>query len=197
MMRSLSFCFDPTRTPGVAVSDCIADHCPAGARGFRPDPLGFIRANMRIAPVPTLPEIRLYTAHPASGLWRLAELDEDGSGPSPPYWAYHWAGGAALARHILDRPETVTGGRVLDLGAGSGIVGIAAAKAGAREVIAAELDRYARDYALPHMREFPPFLFCSLRLRSRTWLSTYGDLKTGSFDDERRFHRNRSLALAA
>jgi predicted nicotinamide N-methyase len=59
------------------------------------------------------------------------------------YWAYHWAGGAALARHILDRPETVTGGRVLDLGAGSGIVGIAAAKAGAREVIAAEIDRYA------------------------------------------------------
>ena len=129
--------------PGVAVSDCVADHCPAGARGSRPDPPGFIRANMRIAPVPTLPEIRLYTAHPASGLWRLAELDEDGSGPSPPYWAYHWAGGAALARHILDRPETVTGGRVLDLGAGSGIVGIAAAKAGAREVIAAEIDRYA------------------------------------------------------
>jgi predicted nicotinamide N-methyase len=129
--------------PGVAVSDRVADHGPAGARGSRPDPPGFIRANMRIAPVPTLPEIRLYTAHPASGLWRLAELDEDGSGPSPPYWAYHWAGGAALARHILDRPETVTGGRVLDLGAGSGIVGIAAAKAGAREVIAAEIDRYA------------------------------------------------------
>ena len=125
------------------MSDCVADHGPAGARASRPDPLGFIRANMRIAPVPTLPEIRLYTAHPASGLWRLAELDEDGSGPSPPYWAYHWAGGAALARHILDRPETVTGGRVLDLGAGSGIVGIAAAKAGAREVIAAEIDRYA------------------------------------------------------
>jgi predicted nicotinamide N-methyase len=128
---------------GVAVSDCVAVHGRAGARGSRPDPLGFIRANMRIAPVPTLPEIRLYTAHPASGLWRFAELDEDGSRPSPPYWAYHWAGGAALARHILDRPETVTGGRVLDLGAGSGIVGIAAAKAGAREVIAAEIDRYA------------------------------------------------------
>ena len=129
--------------PGVAVSDCVADHGSAGARGSRPDPPEFIRANMRIAPVPTLPEIRIYTAHQASGLWRLAELDEDGSGPSPPYWAYYWAGGAALARHILDRPETVTGGRVLDLGAGSGIVGVAAAKAGAREVIAAEIDRYA------------------------------------------------------
>src|SRR6202047_3096158 len=74
---------------------------------------------MRIAPVPTLPEIRLYTAHPASGLWRFAELDEDGSRPSPPYWAYHWAGGAALARHILDRPETVTGGRGVALRAAS------------------------------------------------------------------------------
>jgi hypothetical protein len=58
----------------------------------RPDPPGFIRANMRIAPVPTLPEIRIYTAHPASGLWRLAELDEDGSGPSPPLSAPAWVG---------------------------------------------------------------------------------------------------------
>lgn len=121
----------------------------------RPDPLTFIKANMRIAPVPALPEIRLYAAHPASGLWRLThpkeraaepeeegtEADEDGPEPQPPYWAYAWAGGAVLARYILDRPETVAGLRVLDLGAGSGLVGIAAAKAGAREVIASEIDR--------------------------------------------------------
>ncbi|MCF6115023.1 50S ribosomal protein L11 methyltransferase [Mesorhizobium muleiense] len=110
---------------------------------------------MRIAPVVALPEIRLYAAHPASGLWRLTrpqgraaepeeeanEADEDGPEPQPPYWAYAWAGGAVLARYILDRPETVAGLRVLDLGAGSGLVGIAAARAGASEVIASEIDR--------------------------------------------------------
>jgi predicted nicotinamide N-methyase len=101
----------------------------------------FIRANLPVAPVPAIPEIRLHKAGPASGLRRLAELDEHGFGS--PYWAYYWGGGLALARHILDRPETVAGRRVLDLGAGSGIVGIAAAKAGASEVIAAETDRYA------------------------------------------------------
>jgi predicted nicotinamide N-methyase len=120
----------------------------------RPDPAAFIAANMHIAPVPSVPEIRLYTAHPGSGLRRLVEreelagepddandADDDRPEPQPPYWAYAWAGGAVLARYILDRPETVAGRRVLDLGAGSGLVGIAAAKAGARQVTAAEIDR--------------------------------------------------------
>ena len=116
----------------------------------RPDPTEFIRANMRLAPVPSLPEIRLHTPHPASGLRRLTdphhssdtvEADNDEPEPQPPYWAYVWAGGAVLARHILNHPQTVAGGRVLDLGAGSGLVGIAAAMAGARDVIAAEIDR--------------------------------------------------------
>ncbi len=108
---------------------------------------------MRIAPVPSLPEIRLHTPHPASGLRRLTDphqssddddtvgLDDDEPEPQPPYWAYVWAGGAVLARHILDHPQTVAGRRVLDLGAGSGLVGIAAAMAGASAVIAAEIDR--------------------------------------------------------
>ncbi|RWE35983.1 MAG: methyltransferase [Mesorhizobium sp.] len=100
---------------------------------------------MRLSPVPSLPEIRLYTAHPGSGLRRLLEPDDDADDgtaePQPPYWAYAWAGGAVLARYILDRPSTVAGRRVLDLGAGSGLVGIAAAKAGASAVIAAEIDR--------------------------------------------------------
>jgi predicted nicotinamide N-methyase len=94
-------------------------------RGPNLDLQQFIRANLPIAPVPAIPEIRLHKAGPASGLRRLAELDEHGFGS--PYWAYYWGGGLALARHILDRPETVAGRRVLDLGAGSGIVGIAAA----------------------------------------------------------------------
>ncbi|UCI10055.1 class I SAM-dependent methyltransferase [Mesorhizobium sp. B1-1-8] len=102
---------------------------------------------MRLAPVPSLPEIRLYMAHPGSGLRRLLEPDDDSglddhlAEPQPPYWAYAWAGGAVLARYILERPSIVAGKRVLDLGAGSGLVGIAAAKAGARAVIATEIDR--------------------------------------------------------
>lgn len=109
----------------------------------RPDPLEFIRANTHLVPIPSLPEIRLHTAHQATGLWRLAEPDEDGADSPPPYWAFPWAGGMALARYILDRPETVAGRRVLDLGAGSGLVAIAAAIAGAGEVTATEIDRYA------------------------------------------------------
>jgi predicted nicotinamide N-methyase len=82
----------------------------------------------------------LHKAGPKSGLWRLAELDQD---LVAPYWAYHWGGGLALARHILSHPEIVAGRMVLDLGAGSGIVAIAAAKAGAKNVIAADIDPYA------------------------------------------------------
>ncbi|WP_246687167.1 50S ribosomal protein L11 methyltransferase [Mesorhizobium sp. B2-5-9] len=97
---------------------------------------------MRLTSVPALPEIWLYTAHPSSGLRRLVEGDDaDSQEPQPPYWAYAWAGGAVLARYVLDHPEIVAGRRVLDLGAGSGIVGIAAGKVGACEVMAAEVDR--------------------------------------------------------
>ncbi|TPK24481.1 methyltransferase [Mesorhizobium sp. B2-5-9] len=108
----------------------------------RLDPAEFIKANMRLTSVPALPEIWLYTAHPSSGLRRLVEGDDaDSQEPQPPYWAYAWAGGAVLARYVLDHPEIVAGRRVLDLGAGSGIVGIAAGKVGACEVMAAEVDR--------------------------------------------------------
>jgi len=105
------------------------------------DPIEFIRANLPLAPVPGIPEIQLHKALPSSGLGRLAAWDELGFGS--PYWAYYWAGGLALARYILDHPEIVAGRRVLDLGAGSGLVAIAAAKAGAKQVIAAEVDAYA------------------------------------------------------
>jgi predicted nicotinamide N-methyase len=104
------------------------------------DPATFIRDNLTLGPARLLPEIQLYAAHPASGLWRLVGRGET---DAPPYWAYPWAGGTALARYILDRPDTVAGLRVLDLGAGSGVVAIAAAKAGAREVAAVDIDRNA------------------------------------------------------
>lgn len=106
----------------------------------QPTPDRFIRENTRLRPVPSVPEIVLHTAHEATGLWRLLDGDPD---PEPPYWAFPWAGGLALARHILDRPDTVAGRRVLDLGAGGGVVAIAAAKAGARSVLAADVDPFA------------------------------------------------------
>jgi predicted nicotinamide N-methyase len=97
-------------------------------------PLAAILADMPLRPVPFTPGIRLHLAHPGSGLRRLADSDE------PPYWAYVWGGGAALARYMLGHPQTVAGRRVLDLGAGGGIVGIAAALAGARQVLASDTD---------------------------------------------------------
>jgi predicted nicotinamide N-methyase len=100
------------------------------------DPAAFIRARLHLAPVPDCPGIRLYAPDARSGLGRLA-------GP-PPYWAYAWAGGLALARHLAGAPQLVTGRRVLDFGAGTGLVAIAAAKAGARTVLAADIDPLAR-----------------------------------------------------
>jgi predicted nicotinamide N-methyase len=84
--------------------------------------------------VPFVPEIRLLTAAEPFGLWGRTELD------APPFWAFPWAGGQALARYVLDHPGTVTGRRVLDIAAGSGLVAIAAAKAGAVSVTAGDID---------------------------------------------------------
>lgn len=90
---------------------------------------------MRLSAVPLLPEIRLHAPHAGSGLSRRR------SGPSgAPYWAYAWAGGIALARYLLDHPDAVAGLRVLDVGTGSGLAAIAAAKAGARSVTAVDID---------------------------------------------------------
>ncbi len=96
-----------------------------------------IRDSLTLGPVEGLPEILLYRANSGSGLGRMAR---QAASRAPPYWAFAWAGGAALARHVLDHPQTVAGRSVLDLGAGSGIAGIAAAKAGARAVVAREAD---------------------------------------------------------
>jgi len=101
------------------------------------DAKAFIIKNLEIRPAPSVPEIRLYAAHSASRLGRLP-----GGGGEPPYWAYHWAGGSALARHLLAHPECVRNRDVIDLGCGSGIVAIAAAIGGAR-VTAVDTDAYA------------------------------------------------------
>ncbi|ESR22569.1 class I SAM-dependent methyltransferase [Lutibaculum baratangense] len=103
----------------------------------------FVEANTLVLPVPHCPEIRLHVADEALPLWEKTEEELGEAGLPPPFWAFAWAGGQALARYILDNPETVSGRRVLDLGAGSGLVAIAAMKAGAASALAADTDPWA------------------------------------------------------
>ncbi|HPG01888.1 MAG: methyltransferase [Hyphomicrobiales bacterium] len=107
------------------------------------DRAAFIRANTRLLAVPHAPEISLQLADEATALWEKTEEELGEIGLPPPFWAFAWAGGQALARYILDQPEIVAGKRVLDFASGSGLVAIAAAKAGAREVEASEIDVFA------------------------------------------------------
>jgi predicted nicotinamide N-methyase len=101
----------------------------------------FVRANTRLAPVPFLPELVLYQADEPIGLWERTEAA--GVEQPPPFWAFAWAGGQALARHVLDDPGLVAGRAVLDLATGSGLVAVAAARAGARSVTANDIDPLA------------------------------------------------------
>ena len=98
----------------------------------------FVRANTRLAPVPFVPELRLYQADEPIELWERTEAA--GAEQPPPFWAFAWAGGQALARHVLDEPDLVSGRAVLDLATGSGLVAVAAARAGARTVTANDID---------------------------------------------------------
>jgi len=102
----------------------------------------FVRDHTAVTSPPLVPEIRLHLATEVTPLWQATEATLQQTLLPPPYWAFAWTGGQALARHLLDHPQLVTGRHVLDFGAGSGIVAIAAAKAGAN-VTAAELDRFA------------------------------------------------------
>ena len=108
-----------------------------------PDPLAFIRAETRLLPVPHAPEILLHVADEATELWQKTEEELGEIGLPPPFWAFAWAGGQALARYILDNPESVRGQRVLDFASGSGLVAVAAMKAGAAEVTACDIDPFA------------------------------------------------------
>lgn len=103
----------------------------------------FIRANTEVLAPPLVPEVKLHLAHEALPIWQKTEEELGAIGLPPPFWAFAWAGGQALARHILDNPEIVRGKRVLDLASGSGLVAIAAMKAGATCVTAAEIDHFA------------------------------------------------------
>jgi predicted nicotinamide N-methyase len=104
----------------------------------------FIMQHTRLLPVPHAPELSLHVADEATALWQKTEDELGAIGLPPPFWAFAWAGGQALARHVLDHPELVRGRRVLDFASGSGLVAIAAAKAGAAAVEAADIDGYAQ-----------------------------------------------------
>jgi predicted nicotinamide N-methyase len=98
----------------------------------------FVRAHTRLAPVPFVPELQLHQADEVIALWEQTEAA--GADQPPPFWAFAWAGGQALARHLLDDPELVSGRSVLDLATGSGLVALAAARAGAAPVTANDVD---------------------------------------------------------
>ncbi len=107
------------------------------------DRAAFIRAQTRLFAPPLVPEIVLHLAARATDLWEATEAKLEATGLPPPYWAFAWPGGRALARLLLDRPELAKGKSVLDFAAGCGIAGIAAAKARASHVTASEIDDFA------------------------------------------------------
>jgi predicted nicotinamide N-methyase len=103
----------------------------------------FIRQNTSVMSPPLVPEVKLHLAHEAVPLWQKTEEELGEMGLPPPFWAFAWAGGQALARYVLDNSSTVENLKVLDLATGSGLVAIAAAQAGSTSIIAADIDEFA------------------------------------------------------
>jgi predicted nicotinamide N-methyase len=114
-------------------------------RGSQPGPsaLEIIRSGTELGPVPLVPEIQLYQASEPIELWQRTEQAIGRTGLDPPFWAFAWAGGRALARYLLDHPEAVSGKHAIDVASGSGLVAIAAIKAGAADVTAYDIDPLA------------------------------------------------------
>lgn len=107
------------------------------------DHAAFILANtVKLAP-PLVPELILHLAHEAVPIWHKTEEELGEIGLAPPFWAFAWAGGQALARHVLDNPEIVRAKTGVDLASGSGLVALAAMKAGAQSILAADIDVFA------------------------------------------------------
>ena len=110
-----------------------------------PDFRRFILDNTSLLPCPHVPEISLHVADEAHELWHKTEEELQADGLQPPFWAFAWAGGQGLARHVLDHPECVKNKRVLDFATGSGLVGIAAKMAGAASVLASDIDPFCEE----------------------------------------------------
>ncbi len=105
----------------------------------------FVLRRTRLRPVPGVEGIRLHLSDEVLSLWHDVQLETGDVDAALPYWAFAWAGGLALARFLEERPETVTGRSVVDLGTGSGLCAIAAARAGAAPVTAIDIDPFALD----------------------------------------------------
>jgi len=112
------------------------------------DRAAFIRAETVLMPVAFCPEISLHLAQESIPLWQRTEEELSQVGLPPPFWAFAWAGGQALSRYILDNPGIVRGRDVLDFASGSGLVAIAALKAGARSALCADIDPFAAEATL-------------------------------------------------
>ena len=110
---------------------------------FIADPERFIAGNTRIQSAPLTPELRFHLADETLAIWEKTEEALGRMGLPPPFWAFAWAGGQALARWVMDNPETVRGRTVLDFAAGYGIAGIVAAKAGTAHIQASEIDPFS------------------------------------------------------
>jgi len=106
------------------------------------DRRAFITQNTRLQSPPHAPELTLHLADEITPIWKLTEEDLAKIGLPPPFWAFAWAGGQAVARYVLDNPQIVAGKRVVDFASGSGMVAIAAKRAGAASVLAADIDAY-------------------------------------------------------
>ena len=106
-------------------------------------PVGFVRAHTHLSRPSAVPEVQLHVADDVVALWEAMETEGGGAGEAPPFWAAAWPGGQALARYVLDSPQVVAGRRVLDLGSGSGLVAVAALLAGARSVVASDIDPFS------------------------------------------------------
>jgi predicted nicotinamide N-methyase len=106
------------------------------------DRKGFILANTRLQTPPHTPELRLYLADEITPIWRMTEEELDRIGLPPPFWAFAWAGGQALARYLLDHPGEAAGKSVIDFATGSGLVGIAAMQAGAAQALGSDIDSF-------------------------------------------------------
>ena len=106
------------------------------------DRRAFILANTRLQSPPQVPEVTLHLADEITPLWQLSETAMQEKELPPPFWAFAWPGGQALARYLLDRPEEVAGKRVLDLATGSGLVALAAMRAGAAEAVGVDVEPF-------------------------------------------------------
>jgi len=103
----------------------------------------FVRRHARLRPVPGLETIRLHLADDVLSLWRAVQLETGDPDAALPYWAFAWAGGLAIGRYLEEHRDVVAGKRVFDFASGSGLCAIAAARAGAVSVTAADVDPFA------------------------------------------------------